>query len=73
MTELRIGGAAGFPARVDQVAGVLEVEEVEGVSRSALEHLLALEGIRNPRLLERRGGVVRFRFSPGTLFPAPKP
>jgi len=48
VTELRlqIGGGAGYPAKLDPMRGVLELEEVSGVDRSTLEHLLILEGLR---------------------------
>ena len=54
MTELQlqIGGGAGYSAKLDPMRGVLEFEEVSGVDRSALEHLL---------ILERTGNHVRFR------------
>ena len=63
MTELRlqIGGGAGYPAKLDPMRGVLELEEVSGVDRSALEHLLILEGFRGVRFLERTDNYVRFR------------
>lgn len=63
MTELRlqIGGGAGYPAKLDPMRGVLELAEVSGVDRRALEHLLILEGFRGVQFLERTDNHVRFR------------
>lgn len=73
MKNFRVGGAAGFPATLDTSTGALELREAEAVSRSALEHLLALEGVHGARFLERRGDAVRFRVPVGRLSPTPKP